>query len=195
MAKKEGIEPKFLESLEKKSLPIHKKIREQIEESMQVFNKLGVEESVNKIYESLNPILKKLSSKEELAPSITPLSMEESMRHIIREELEYLIKKDEEQIVLEIDSKNYVGFDDNKFELNSGGIDILRILSEYNQYLAVKHILEKSGSHHTDGSLRKGIASVNRKMKINLKLENKVILGKRGSGYIINPLYKIRFKK
>jgi len=131
---------------------------------------------------------------------------EEIMRQAIKDELivfkeeffkrEKAIKNDS-QIIIKINSKNElsVGGNKSKFTLHHGGVVLLRALSENTGYVCTPEIVDSTDIYNTNDSVRKAIAKINSKMRVGLGLKEKVILGRRNLGYMINNLYRIEFIK
>jgi hypothetical protein len=67
---------------------------------------------------------------------------------------------------------------------------LIRAIS--NNFLDTEHLQLKSG-YGNKLSLRKAIGELNAKAKTFLKLKDKLIEGKPGSGYRLNPVYKLKF--
>jgi hypothetical protein len=179
-------------------------VRKEITKNDNLLKSLGMVDGIQKIQEQLKQTLEPyknllsnshISEKDYLIIPPQTISRDEQMRYIIQEELEKHFSKKENQKTITIDSKGTVSLGDKEFELYSGGIEIIRILSNHNQYIETYEIIDKSKTYTTSESLRKSIAKTNKKINKNLKLKDNLILGKRGSGYMINSIYKVIFKK
>ncbi|HRY59783.1 MAG TPA: hypothetical protein P5096_00120 [Patescibacteria group bacterium] len=78
----------------------------------------------------------------------------------------------------------------HSFKLSSLRFQILRILKD--SFVKPEYIRHETDSVSV-GSVRKAVNEINSQVKIKLGIENNIIEGKGGSGYRINPKYKLEF--
>jgi hypothetical protein len=81
-------------------------------------------------------------------------------------------------------------------ELDKRQLQLFKIFFSTKNYINSKILLEKSGYKNVD-TLRKVIRTINSKFAkiLNLKANNKVIVGEQNKGYMINERYRIEEKK
>lgn len=113
----------------------------------------------------------------------------EDFRKIIKEEIGH-----KDQIEININSKNEIYLVNNPnrlFELSSNYVNLFDHLMIVNTYIDSKTLLRLS-SYKNLSSLRKAIGELNKKISYRLDIDEHIIDGKRGSGYRISPVYKLR---
>ncbi len=177
---------------------LQKEIRDVIQKQQDFFKSLGIDSATNKIMEILKPfneIPNAIRNPDHDFLITPPVNRDQVIREIVREELKFLKKDSEPQIEIVINNGCLVTYNDSTLEIYPGGIDIIRILSKHNRYMNIESIMEYTSFYNTNDSLRKSMAKLNKKFSNNFGKNEILILGKRGLGYMINPRYRIVFKK